>query len=115
MPLTLRRDDGTVFDLGNADVLAEALKVLIEPHRLGILRKLRAAGEDGLVVWQVTEAMQSLAQPTITHHLKKLWGKGLVDRYEQGTHVWYSINTTNIAILLQALNEEFADLTLNLE
>ena len=48
------------------------------------------AGEP-VCVCELTEPL-GLAQPTVSHHLKKLTDAGLLDREERGKWAYYSIN-----------------------
>lgn len=69
---------------GEAAALADRLRVLAEPTRLGLLDLLCEQSEP-LCVCDITPRF-ACGQPTVSHHLKLLREAGLVDTSRRG--VW---------------------------
>lgn len=80
--------------------LAERLRALADPTRLGIVNRLASVEE--LCVCDLTDSF-GLSQPTISHHLRVLRDAGLVDGRKQGTWSYYRLNRDAIAGLAHAL------------
>jgi ArsR family transcriptional regulator len=80
----------------DASTLATTLRALGDPERLRILTAVAAAG--GL---NVSEMMRfvSIAQPTVSHHLKVLHDAGFVERAKHGTWVVYTVVPERLAAL----------------
>jgi ArsR family transcriptional regulator, arsenate/arsenite/antimonite-responsive transcriptional repressor len=73
-----------------ADTAATVFKALADPHRVRIVHLLMAA--DGAVcVCDLTPHL-GIAQPTVSHHLKRLVDAGLLERERRGTWAYYSLN-----------------------
>jgi ArsR family transcriptional regulator len=70
-----------------AQQAGELLKVLADPTRLRMLATLDRAGEP-VCICDFTAAYD-LSQPTISHHMGKLRGAGLVESHRQGVWVYY--------------------------
>ncbi|MGH7912362.1 MAG: ArsR/SmtB family transcription factor [Candidatus Dormibacteraceae bacterium] len=66
---------------------AELLRVLADPTRLAMLATLRAADQSVCVCDFV--GAYDLTQPTISHHMGKLRGAGLVDANKEGLWTYY--------------------------
>jgi ArsR family transcriptional regulator, arsenate/arsenite/antimonite-responsive transcriptional repressor len=81
--------------------LAERLRALADPTRLGIVNRL--AGAQELCVCDLTDSF-GLSQPTISHHLRVLRDAGLVEGRKQGTWSYYRLNREAIAGLAHALS-----------
>lgn len=73
-----------------AEATAQLFKALADPHRVRIVNLLANAGEP-VCVCDITEAI-GLSQPTISFHLKKLTGSGLLLREKRATWAYYSLN-----------------------
>jgi ArsR family transcriptional regulator, arsenate/arsenite/antimonite-responsive transcriptional repressor len=73
-----------------ADGTARLFKALSDPHRVRIVNLLANAGE-AVCVCDITDAI-GLSQPTVSFHLKKLVGTGLLDREKRATWAYYSLN-----------------------
>lgn len=69
---------------------ATLFKALSDPHRVRIVNLL-SNSDEAMCVCDLTEPI-GLAQPTVSHHLKKLLDAGLVDREQRGTWSYYSLN-----------------------
>lgn len=75
---------------GEARATADLFKALGDPARVRIVNLL-ATREGPVCVCELTAALH-LAQPTVSHHLKKLVTAGLLDREQRGVWAYYSIN-----------------------
>lgn len=69
--------------------LSEALKALADPTRIEIVAILRDA-KDPVCVCDLTGAFD-LTQPTLSHHMAKLRGAGLVESEKRGIWVFYRL------------------------
>lgn len=74
----------------DARTTAAIFKALSDPHRVRIVNML-ANNPDPVCVCDIT-ATVGLSQPTVSFHLKKLVGAGLLDRAQRGVWAYYSIN-----------------------
>jgi ArsR family transcriptional regulator len=81
-------------------VLADRLKALADPTRIGIVNRLACAEE--LCVCDLTDAFE-LSQPTISHHLRILREAGLVEASRRGTWAYYRLVPEAIESLRAAL------------
>jgi len=84
----------------DAERVAEAFKVLADPHRLRILTLIASADE--ACVCDLTDAV-GLRQPTVSHHLKVLNDAGFVTREKRGTWAYYRLVPEALSILRTAL------------
>lgn len=76
----------------DAVVTATLFKALADPHRVRILNLLAASGRPACVC-DLVEPL-GIAQPTVSHHLKKLTTAGLLRREQRGTWAYYSLDPT---------------------
>ena len=81
--------------------LADRLKALADPTRIGIVNRLAANSE--LCVCDLTSAFE-LSQPTISHHLKVLREAGLIEAERRGTWSYYRLNRAAVGELALALS-----------
>ncbi|HBR97912.1 MAG TPA: transcriptional regulator [Gammaproteobacteria bacterium] len=65
------------------DVVAKLLSELGHSTRLSVFRLLVKAGPNGLPVGEVQQRL-AIAGPTLSHHLHRLIGVGLVRQYREG-------------------------------
>ena len=79
---------GAPLDDQAAASLAAVLRVLGDPARLRILSLLQAQPTREACVCHLTETL-GLSQPTVSHHLRVLYGAGLLDRERRGNWVYY--------------------------
>lgn len=79
-------------DLSHEDavVTAALFKALSDPHRVRIVNLL-AASDRAVCVCDLTGPL-GIAQPTVSHHLKKLTTAGLLRREQRGTWAYYSLD-----------------------
>jgi ArsR family transcriptional regulator, arsenate/arsenite/antimonite-responsive transcriptional repressor len=73
-----------------AEATAVIFRALGDPARVRIVNVLATAGGE-VCGCDLTEALD-LAQPTVSHHLKKLYDAGLLDREQRGRWAYYSLN-----------------------
>ncbi len=72
-----------------AAATAELFKALAEPHRVRIVNLL-ATSPDPVCVCDLIPPL-GLAQPTVSHHLKKLVNAGLLTRTQRGPWAYYAL------------------------
>jgi len=90
----------------DAEATAAVFKALADPARVRLLNLL-ATAEEPICVCQLTPAV-GLAQPTVSHHLKKLVQAGLLQREQRGIWAYYSVDREGIARTATALELEGA-------
>jgi len=73
-----------------ADATAALFRALGDPARVRIVNLLATQAEP-VCVCELVPALR-LAQPTVSHHLKKLTDAGLLDREQRGKWAYYSLN-----------------------
>jgi ArsR family transcriptional regulator, arsenate/arsenite/antimonite-responsive transcriptional repressor len=78
-----------VLDEQEAQATAELFKALADPARVRIVNTL-ATNSDPVCVCDLIEPL-GLAQPTVSHHMKKLLDAGLVDREQRGKWAYFSL------------------------
>ncbi|HZD72428.1 MAG TPA: metalloregulator ArsR/SmtB family transcription factor [Actinomycetota bacterium] len=86
-----------VLSADEAAATASLFKALAEPHRVRVLNLL-ATSPDPVCVCDL-QAVLGLAQPTVSHHLKKLVNAGLLTRSQRGTWAYYALEPTAMARL----------------
>ncbi len=72
-----------------ADATAALFRALGDPARVKIANRL--ANADGAVCACELEPLLGLAQPTVSHHLKKLTEAGLIEREQRGRWAYFSL------------------------
>jgi ArsR family transcriptional regulator, arsenate/arsenite/antimonite-responsive transcriptional repressor len=72
------------------DSTAALFRSLGDPARVRILNMLATAGEP--VCACAFEPALGLAQPTVSHHLKRLTEAGLLDREQRGKWAYFTLN-----------------------
>jgi ArsR family transcriptional regulator len=80
-----------------AEATAALFRALGDPARVRIVNVLATAGGE-VCGCELTDALE-LAQPTVSHHLKKLHDAGLLDREQRGRWAYYSLNRAAVAKL----------------
>lgn len=88
------------LDPATATDLAARFRALGDPARVALINRL--AGADAVCVCDLV-ADSGLAQPTVSHHLKKLKDAGLVTSERRGTWAYYSLVPEALAELAAAL------------
>jgi ArsR family transcriptional regulator len=95
---------GAPLDEQSVVRLAALLRVLADPGRLRLLSLIQAQPSREACVCHLTEAL-GLSQPTVSHHLRVLFGAGLVDRERRGNWVYYRTVPRALAELREVLGE----------
>ena len=72
-----------------AEATAALFRALGDPARVRILNALATSG-DPVCACELTGPL-GLAQPTVSHHLKKLVDAGLLEREQHGKWAYYSL------------------------
>lgn len=80
-----------------AAAAADVFRSLADPHRVRIVNLLARAGEPVCACDLI--APLGLAQPTVSHHLKRLTEAGLVDREQRGKWAYFSLNAEALRTL----------------
>jgi ArsR family transcriptional regulator len=75
---------------GEAEATAALFKALADPQRVRIVNQLANSPEP--VCACDFEAPLGLAQPTVSHHLRKLTDAGLLRREQRGKWAFYSLD-----------------------
>ena len=78
-----------LLDDQEAAATADLFKALADPARVRIVNVLATAGEP-VCVCELIEPL-GLAQPTVSHHLKKLVDAGLLEREQRGKWAYLSL------------------------
>jgi ArsR family transcriptional regulator len=78
-----------MLDEEEAAATAELFKALADPARVRVVNVLATTGEP-VCVCELIEPL-GLAQPTVSHHLKKLTEAGLLEREQRGKWAYFSL------------------------
>lgn len=89
-----------------AEQTAAVFKALGDPARVRLVNLLATADEPACVC-ELTPSL-GLSQPTVSHHLKKLVGAGLLRREQRGVWAYFSLDRTSLARVASALELEGA-------
>ena len=92
---------------GEAGTLARVFKALADPSRVRIVNVLANATEPVCVC--EFQPRLGLSQPTVSFHLKKLLGAGLIRREQRGTWAYYSLEPGALQRLSTVLDMKEAD------
>jgi DNA-binding transcriptional ArsR family regulator len=82
----------------------KALAALSQENRLAIFRLLVQAGKAGQIVGDIAEEL-SVANATLSFHLKELTNAGLIEARQEGRYIYYSANYAKMNDLLGFLTE----------
>jgi len=80
-----------------AEATAALFRALGDPARVRIVNMLATAGGE-VCGCDLTEGL-ALSQPTVSHHLKKLYDAGLLERDPRGKWAYYSLKREAMAKL----------------
>ncbi|MGE5689587.1 MAG: ArsR/SmtB family transcription factor [Pseudomonadota bacterium] len=72
-----------------ATATAELFKALADPARVRIVNAIATAGEP-VCACEFNDSLE-LAQPTVSHHLKRLTEAGLLEREQRGKWAYFSL------------------------
>ncbi len=78
------------LDEDEALATAELFKALSDPARVRIVN-LIATSSEPVCACELYEPLR-LAQPTVSHHLKRLVAAGLLEREQRGKWAYFSLN-----------------------
>jgi DNA-binding transcriptional ArsR family regulator len=84
---------------------ADMFSAMGNEARLRIVQLLLTAYPEGLVVGDIQSELE-IPNSTLSHHLDKLKGEGLVSSRREGTFLWYSVNAATLRELLDFLYAE---------
>ena len=90
---------GPGISLQEAGATAGLFKALADPTRVRIVNLL-ANSTEPICVCEMN-AQFDLAQPTLSHHLKKLVAVGLLTREQRGTWAYYALNDGSLQRLAE--------------
>lgn len=100
----------TTTELGEMDdALAVSLRALGHPVRLSILRILSQRQNHQCCCNDVTDCL-TLAQSTVSQHIKVLLDAGIVERQARGTRNCYTVCTTRLNSLKTAYDRYMSSL-----
>lgn len=95
------------------DDLANLMRALGHPVRLNIMRILAERNRNDCCCTDVIQCL-SLAQSTVSQHIKVLLDAGLVERHAKGTRNCYSLRSDRLAQLDAACSGLFSGLNVDL-
>lgn len=78
------------IDAEDAGRMATMFKALADPTRLRLLSHVTAQGCQQVCACDLTGEL-GIAQPTVSHHMKKLVDAGLITREQRGKWAHYSV------------------------
>ena len=73
-----------------ATATAELFKALADPARVRIVNVLATSDGEPVCICHLIEPL-GLAQPTVSHHMKRLLDAGLVEREQRGKWAYFSL------------------------
>lgn len=94
--------DGPRLDPGDAVALAVRLKALADPVRLQLIAYLLAQPDQEACTCDLAPVVR-LSEPTVSHHLKKLEGSGLLTKERRGMSVHYRVVPEAIRAIARTL------------
>jgi ArsR family transcriptional regulator len=80
-----------------AAATAELFKALGDPARVRLVNLIAANGGE-VCMCDLIEPL-GLAQPTVSHHMRKLVDSGLVEREQRGKWAYFTLNRDAVATL----------------
>jgi ArsR family transcriptional regulator len=105
MSRTATRRQGALPEPAQIARYADMLAAMGAEARLSILRVLLRAHPEGLVVGEIQTEV-GIPASTLSHHLEKLKGEGIISVARQGTFLRYTANTAALQELLTFLFAE---------
>ena len=87
-----------------AEATARLFAALGDPHRVKIVNLLATTPEP-VCVCNLTRPLD-LAQPTVSHHMKKLLEAGLLEREQRGKWAFFSLNHEAVSKLAGLIDLE---------
>jgi ArsR family transcriptional regulator len=89
--------------VAEASEIATLFRVLGEPARLLLLSAIAAQPSGEVCACELVESL-GLSQPTVSHHLKVMYGAGLLTKERRGNWIYYRIVRERLAFLQKVLN-----------
>jgi ArsR family transcriptional regulator len=89
--------DASSLSDDEAEAAAQLFKALADPARVRLVNLL-ATSDEPVCVCDLIPSL-GLAQPTVSHHLKKLTDAGLLEREQRGRWAYYALNREALARL----------------
>ncbi len=80
----------TLMPADRAACLAEIFKALADPTRVRLVGYLAAAQGGTVCACHLPDEL-GISQPTLSHHLKKLAGAGIITREQRGRWAHYAV------------------------
>jgi arsenate reductase len=93
---------------------SEDWTVLGDPTRARIVRLIRDAPDGRALVGRLADAL-GLRQPTVSHHMKELTARGIVERRPEGRRVWYSLDPRHVERIDALLGADAPDASTDLD
>lgn len=81
-----------------AAATADLFRALADPARVRIVNILATSKGEPVCICNLTEPL-GLAQPTVSHHMKKLSDAGLVDREQRGRWAYFTLKRDAVETL----------------
>ena len=78
------------LDRADAERIARTLRAVADPTRLQLLSMILGSPLGESLVGELADEL-GLTQPTVSHHMRIMFGDGLLTREQRGRQVWYSI------------------------
>ena len=89
--------DASPLSADEADAAAQLFKALADPARVRLVNLL-ATSDEPICACDLTPSL-GLAQPTVSHHLKKLTDAGLLAREQRGKWAYFSLRRDAVEML----------------
>ncbi len=86
----------------DAQPIAALFRVMGEPIRLQILSLIAAQPQQEVCACELVESL-GISQPTVSHHLKVMYGAGLLEKERRGTWIYYRIVRSQLDTLRNVL------------
>jgi ArsR family transcriptional regulator len=87
-----------------AEATARLFAALADPHRVKIVNLL-ATSRESVCVCNLVRPLE-LAQPTVSHHMKRLVDAGLLEREQRGKWAFFSLNPDAVRKLAALMDIE---------
>jgi len=87
-----------------AEATARLFAALGDPHRVRIVNLL-ATSREPVCICNLTRPL-GLAQPTVSHHMKRLVEAGLLEREQRGKWAFFSLNPEAVSKLASLIDFE---------
>lgn len=82
--------DAQALSDDEAEATAALFKALADPARVRIVNSLATSGGEPVCICHLIKPL-GLAQPTVSHHMRRLLDAGLVEREQRGKWAYFSL------------------------